>query len=168
MPNDPSNMGPTTGLAPHLTVKDGKAAIEFYKKAFGAKPTFIGMADDGKRIMHASLTINGAVMMLNDDFPEYMGGKATPAPSSAVTLHLQVKNADKAWEKALAAGAKVKFPLADQFWGDRYGQITDPFGHTWSIGSALKGAARKAAMGPPPPAPEAPAKKAAKKAAKKR
>ena len=74
--------------------------------------------------------------MLNDDFPEF-GHGATAAPA-AVTLHLQVPDADRAWEKALAAGAEVRFPLGDQFWGDRYGQVTDPFGFTWSIGAPVK------------------------------
>lgn len=73
-------------------------------------------------------------MLLHDDFPEMAGGVAAPAPSGTV-LHLQVADADAAWAKAVAAGCTVRFELADQFWGDRYGQVTDPFGHTWSIAS---------------------------------
>jgi PhnB protein len=73
--------------------------------------------------------------MLNDDFPEH-GGPASPPGS--LTLHLQVPDADAAWNKALAAGATERFPLADQFWGDRYGQIEDPFGFRWSIGAPVK------------------------------
>jgi len=93
------------------------------------------MAEDGKRIMHAHLNLNGGSLMLNDDFPEFgLGAASEPA---GVTLHLQVKDADAAWNRALEAGAKEKFPLADQFWGDRYGQVTDPFGFTWSIGAPL-------------------------------
>ena len=79
------------------------------------------MADDGKRIMHAHLKLNGGSLMLNDDFPEFGHGAAT-APAS-VTLHLQVPDADAAWQRALDAGSEVRFPLADQFWGDRYGQV---------------------------------------------
>ncbi|MES1197334.1 MAG: VOC family protein [Pseudomonadota bacterium] len=165
MADDPRDMGPESGVVPHLTVKDGRAAVEFYKKAFGAKKLFIAPAQDGKRLMHAHLLINGASLMLADDFPEYRGGKASPAPAG-VTLHMQVKNVDKAFAKATEAGAKVVMPPTDMFWGDRYGQVIDPFGHTWAIASALKGAARKAAMAAAPP-PAEPAKKTAKKGGKK-
>ena len=94
-------------------------------------------ADDGQRLMHAHLIVNGASLMLNDHFPEMAGGAPAATPA-AVTLHLQVEDADAAWAQALGAGAKVKFPLEDQFWGDRYGQVDDPFGFTWSIGSPVR------------------------------
>ncbi|MES1158797.1 MAG: VOC family protein [Terricaulis silvestris] len=168
MAKNDEEMGPTSGLTPHLTVKGGREAIEFYKKAFGAKVRVMMPGQDGKRLMHAHLIINDSSLMLADDFPEFHDGKAAGAPTG-VTLHLQVKNADKVWEKAVAAGAKVRMPLADMFWGDRYGQIMDPFGHTWAIGATLKGAARKAALAsnpmaaPPPEAKKAPAKKSKKK-----
>jgi PhnB protein len=129
------DQGPSGGITAHLTIRDGKAAdaIAFYRDAFGAETAMDPMmADDGKRIMHAHLMINGGSLMLNDDFPEY-GGGAT-APGSA-TLHLQVSDADAVWNRALEAGATEKMPLADQFWGDRYGQLSDPFGFTWSIGA---------------------------------
>ncbi len=131
------DQGPAGGITAHLTIRDGKAAsaISFYKAAFGAETAMDPfMADDGKRIMHAHLVINGGSLMLNDDFPEY--GAAATSPGST-TLHLQVKDADAAWSRALQAGAIEKMPLADQFWGDRYGQMTDPFGFTWSIGAPL-------------------------------
>ena len=92
---------------------------------------------DGKRLFHAALRINGALVMLNDDFPEYRDNLVAGVPEG-VTLHLQVQDADAAWAKAIDAGASVAFPLADQFWGDRYGQVRDPFGHTWSIGAPSK------------------------------
>jgi PhnB protein len=95
------------------------------------------LADDGKRLMHAHLKLNGGSLMLNDDFPEYRDGAAAPPPAGT-TLHLHVRDADAAWDKAVAAGATVKFPLENQFWGDRYGQIEDPFGFTWSIGGPTK------------------------------
>jgi PhnB protein len=136
--------GPTSNLTPHLVVDGAARAIEFYKKAFGAKEHLRMPASDGKRLMHAHLTIHGASLMLCDDFPEHRGGKKTPPPS-AVTLHLQVKNADKAFAKAVDAGAKVVMPLGDMFWGDRYGQVTDPFGHLWSIASPLSKKEAKAA-----------------------
>ncbi|HET9356339.1 MAG TPA: VOC family protein [Sphingomicrobium sp.] len=126
------------GIVAHLTIRDGKAAdaIAFYKQAFGATEAMAPhMADDGKRIMHAHLLINGGHLMLNDDFPEY--GEAAGQPAS-VTLHLQVADADASWNRAIAAGAVERFPLADQFWGDRYGQVEDPFGFRWSIGAPVK------------------------------
>lgn len=131
------NQGPTDGITPHITIRDGKAieAIDFYARAFGAEQAMGPIrAEDGKRIMHAHLLINGGHLMLNDDFPEY-GGAA--APPGSTTLHLQVKDADAAWTRALEAGAVEKFPLADQFWGDRYGQVVDPYGFTWSIGAPV-------------------------------
>ncbi|MDQ6760227.1 MAG: VOC family protein [Acidobacteriota bacterium] len=128
-------------LSPHLCVSDASAAIEFYKKAFGATELTRHLAPDGKRIMHAALQVNGGVMMLNDEFPEYTGGKSNTPESlggTPVTLHLQVTDADAVFNQAVAAGATVRFPLMDQFWGDRYGQVRDPFGHNWSIGSPQK------------------------------
>lgn len=130
--------GPTTGLTPHLTISSGRAAeaIDFYARAFGATEQMRMPADDGKRLMHAHLTINGSSLMLNDDFPEYRGGKAEGAPAG-LTLHLQVDDADRWFERAKQAGATETMALQDMFWGDRYGQVTDPFGYRWSIAHAL-------------------------------
>jgi len=128
-------------LSPHLFVSNAAAAIEFYKKAFNGQELARHPEPNGKRIMHASLLINGATLMLCDDFPEFRGGKgSTPEAlgGSPVVLHLQVKDADSAFQQAVAAGGTVVMPLADQFWGDRYGQIKDPFGHTWSIGASVR------------------------------
>jgi PhnB protein len=125
------------GVTPHLTIRDakGSVAVEFYKAAFGAEELGRHLADDGNRIMHAHLRINGGSVMLNDDFPEYTGGIAVPA---GVTLHIQVDDPDAWWARAVSAGATVRMPLDNQFWGDRYGQVVDPFGHSWSIGGPLK------------------------------
>lgn len=138
MADDHSAQGPTTGVTPHLTIpsRGGQAAIEFYTRAFGAVEVRRMLAEDGERLMHAHLTINGGSVMLNDEFPE-MDGEQDIVPKG-VTLHLQVDDADEWWKRALLAGGVPLFPLADQFWGDRYGQIRDPFGHTWSIGSPVK------------------------------
>lgn len=122
------------GIYPYLTVEGAGASIEFYKKAFAAEEVF--RKENAGKIMHARLIINGSMIMLSDDFPEMRGGSALPKPSG-VTLHLQVDDADAWWSRALEAGATVKFPISDQFWGDRYGQVHDPFGHSWSIGSPL-------------------------------
>ena len=142
---DQSNQGPAGGITAHLTIRDNRAAeaIDFYSKAFGAEEIGRHMADDGKRIMHAHLNLNGGSLMLNDDFPEF-GHGAAGEPAS-VTLHLQVPDADVAWKRALDAGAQERFPLADQFWGDRYGQVKDPFGFTWSIGAPVKQAQQQTA-----------------------
>src|SRR5438309_6907148 len=127
-----SNDRPMSSLSPHLFVSNAAAAIDFYKQAFEADELERHSEPDGKRIMHASLLINGATLMLSDDFPEFRGGKSSTPEAlggSPVVLHLQVRDADSAFNKAVAAGARVTMPLADQFWGDRYGQVTDPFGH---------------------------------------
>lgn len=130
--------GPSGGVTAHLTIRDNRAAeaVDFYRQAFGAEPAMEPFkAEDGKRIMHAHLLINGGHLMLNDDFPEYGSPEKEPG---GLTLHLQVKDADEAWNRAIAAGATEIMPLADQFWGDRYGQLTDPFGFRWSIGAPVE------------------------------
>ncbi|OQW44740.1 MAG: glyoxalase [Proteobacteria bacterium SG_bin5] len=133
--------GPTTGITPHICIRDGRGAeaIDWYVRALGATEQVRGLADDGKRLMHAHLHINGALLMLHDDFPEYRGGQAAGTPEGVV-LHLQVDDADAWFERAVAAGASVTMPIGDQFWGDRYGQIADPFGFTWSIGAPIRAA----------------------------
>ena len=125
---------PDGGLTPHLTIRDRRAAeaIDFYKSAFGAEELMRHPSDDG-RLMHAHLKVNGSSLMMHDDFPEHHGGPA--ANPAGVMLHLQVDDADAWWDRAVAAGATVIMELDDQFWGDRYGQIEDPFGHRWSIGA---------------------------------
>ena len=132
-----AEQNPMEGVTAHLTIREGKGstAVDFYKLAFGAEELRRHMAEDGARIMHSHLSINGGSLMLNDDFPEYTGGISVPA---GVTLHLQTDDADKWWERAVAAGATIRMPLDNQLWGDRYGQVIDPFGHTWSIGGPLK------------------------------
>ncbi len=136
---DNPEQGPAGGVTPHLTIRDKRAdeAIGFYQAAFGAEVLTRIPADDGERLMHVHLRLNGGSVMLNDDFPEYSG--APSAAPAAVTLHIQVADPDRWFERAVAAGAEVTMPLADQFWGDRYGQVVDPFGHRWSIGGPVKG-----------------------------
>ncbi|MBA3510812.1 VOC family protein [Sphingomonas sp.] len=128
---------PGTGLTPHLTIRDRRAAeaIEFYTAAFGAEELMRMPSDDG-RLMHAHLKINGSSLMMHDDFPEHGGGPA--GEPAGVMLHLQVDDADGWWNRAVDAGAEVTLELADQFWGDRYGQLRDPFGHRWSIGAPIR------------------------------
>jgi PhnB protein len=127
---------PQGGLTPHLVIGDRRAAeaIEFYKKAFGAEELMRHPSDDG-RLMHAHLKVNGSSLMMHDDFPEH--GHAPAGQPAGVMLHLQVNDADAWWTRAVDAGAKVVMELADQFWGARYGQLEDPFGHRWSIGAPV-------------------------------
>jgi PhnB protein len=128
-----------TGVIPYLTIREGRAseASAFYQRAFGAAEVRRAASDDGKRLLHCQLSINDGTLFLSDDFPEYRGGMPAPEPAS-VTLHLEVDNADRWWERAVAAGAEIRMPLEDQFWGDRYGQLRDPFGHSWSIASPVR------------------------------
>lgn len=139
MADDFNAQGPTTGVAPHLTIpsRGGQAAIEFYTRAFGAQELIRHLAEDGERLMHAHLRINGGSVLLNDEFPEWTGQQ--DVQPAGFTIHLQVDDADEWWSRAMIAGAEPLMPLADQFWGDRYGQLRDPFGHKWSIGSPIKG-----------------------------
>lgn len=129
---------PPGGVIPYLTIpsRGGQAAIDFYCAAFGAEELFRNLAEDGERVMHARLRINGDLVMLSDEFPEY-GMEADVRPKG-VTLHLQVDDADEWWARAMVLGAVPVMPLADQFWGDRYGRLMDPFGHCWSIGAVIR------------------------------
>ena len=124
-------------FAPYLVVSNGAAAIDFYKSAFGAVELARHQAPGTDKLMHAHLVIRGGHLMLCDDFSSMGHGKSeTPEAlgGSPVTFHIHVDDADAAWAQAVGAGAEITMPLADQFWGDRYGQLRDPFGHKWSIG----------------------------------
>ncbi|RWA20152.1 hypothetical protein MELE44368_18315 [Mycolicibacterium elephantis DSM 44368] len=128
-------------MSPMLTVSDGAAAIDFYVKAFDAEELGRVPAADGKRLLHAALRINGTMVMLNDDFPEMNDGKSvTPEAlgGSPVTIHLTVTDVDAKFQQAIDAGATVVMPLDDMFWGDRYGEVRDPFGHMWSLGQPIR------------------------------
>jgi PhnB protein len=128
-------------VSPMLTVSDGAAAIDFYVKAFDAEELGRVPGPDGKKLYHAALRINGSVVMLNDDFPEMTDGKSmtpTALGGSPVSIHLTVTDVDAKFQKAVDAGATVVMPLEDAFWGDRYGELRDPFGHLWSTGQPVR------------------------------
>lgn len=118
------------GITPYLCVKDAARAIDFYKAAFGAKETMRIGAPDGK-VGHAELRFGDASLMLADEFPEMEFRGPQTFGGSPVMLHLYVEDADAAIERAVKAGATLKRAVADQFYGDRGGQIVDPFGHSW-------------------------------------
>ena len=118
-------------LTPHLSVKGAAKYIDFLKQAFGATEVNRAAGPDGK-LMHALVRIGDSVLMLADHFPEF-GAPPIAEGHWPVVLSLYVPDADSAFAKAIAAGCQTTFPLADQFWGDRYGQVKDPFGFTWAI-----------------------------------
>ncbi|USX16015.1 VOC family protein [Oxalobacteraceae bacterium OTU3CAMAD1] len=124
-------------VTPHLVCDGAAEAIEFYKKAFGAVEGGRMQTPDGK-IMHAEVRIGDSTVMLVDEFPDYGSVGPRKLNGSPVTIHLYVPDVDRVFEQALAAGATVRMPLEDQFWGDRYGQVVDPFGHNWSIATHVK------------------------------
>ena len=124
-------------ITPHLVCDGAAEAIEFYKKAFDAVEGGRMQTPDGK-IMHAEVRIGDSTVMLVDEFPDYGSVGPKKLNGSPVTIHLYVPDVDRVFEQALAAGATVRMPLDNQFWGDRYGQVVDPFGHNWSIATHVK------------------------------
>ncbi|HEX4794620.1 MAG TPA: VOC family protein [Humisphaera sp.] len=119
-------------ITPNLTIKDAAKAIDFYKKAFGAEET-VRMPGPGGKIMHAELKIGSSRIMLADEMPEMGCMAPTAAGGSPVGFYVYVENVDAAFKRAVDAGATVKMPPMDMFWGDRTSAITDPFGHKWSL-----------------------------------
>jgi uncharacterized glyoxalase superfamily protein PhnB len=166
-----------------LVVKGASKAIDFYKRAFRAEERYRSEGPGGA-VMHAELQMGDSRVFVVDAMP---GGARSPLElrGSPVVLNLYVDGVDALWTQAVAAGAKVVMPLADQFWGDRYGQVRDPFGHLWALGQHTEDLTPEevgrraeefyASMKPPKPAarkpkarPKAKAKKPARKAAKKK
>jgi PhnB protein len=125
------------GVSPYLCVDGGVKAVEFYEKAFAAERVLYNVTPDGK-LMHASLAINGGTVMLSDDMRGGTGAWRAPRGTTSTVVHLETTNADPWWDRAVKAGCTIVMPLEDQFWGDRYGQLQDPFGHIWSIASPVK------------------------------
>ena len=120
-------------IAPHLIIKGAADAIGFYKKAFGAEEVMRMPGPDGKTVMHAELKIGNSMVMIADEFPDMGCLSPKSLKGSPVTLHVYVSDVDKVFQQAISAGATAKMPPADMFWGDRYGKLTDPFGHDWSV-----------------------------------
>jgi len=124
-------------VTPYLVINGAAKAIEFYKNAFGARKLGVATLPDGK-ILHARVKIGDSIVMMSDEFP---GSETTSPPSvgsNTVTLHIYSKNVDKLWQRAVRAGAKVVMPIENQFWGERYGKLLDPFGHNWSLSMSVK------------------------------
>lgn len=123
-------------VTPTLTVRKGTQAIEFYKQAFGAEARGVHVLPDG-RLAHAEIKIGDSVVMLADEFPpmalspETIGGTAS-------SIYIYAENIDQLWDRAVKVGATVTMPLANQFWGDRFGVLTDPFGHRWNLAQHIE------------------------------
>jgi uncharacterized glyoxalase superfamily protein PhnB len=124
-------------VTPHLVCAGAAEAIEFYKNAFGAIELARLPGPDGS-IMHASLRIGNSCVMLTDEAPKWRSFGPKSLNGTPVTLHLYVEDADSFAERAVNAGAKLVLPVSEAFWGDRYGQVEDPFGHRWSIATHVK------------------------------
>lgn len=136
----PNNVRPIPegyhSISPAITCKNASAAIDFYKEAFGA--TEINrMAGPGGRVMHAELRIGDSVIFVSDEFP---GMSVAPMPGSTPSsyLFLYTPEVDVVFNRAIAAGAQVSMPVSDMFWGDRYGKLTDPFGHSWGVATHVE------------------------------
>lgn len=124
-------------ITPHLVCAGATDAIDFYRRAFNAVEVMRLPGAPGK-LMHAEIRIGDSSLMLVDEMPEWGSFGPATLKGSPVTLHLYVADADAAFAQAIAAGASVKMPLADAFWGDRYGILVDPFGHQWSIATHIR------------------------------
>ena len=123
-------------VTPYLIVDDAKAAIEFYTRALGAKEKF--RLPMGDRIGHAEIIIGDSHVMLADEFPDmgHLGPKARGG--TTVSLMVYVEDVDSAFKQAIEAGGKEERPVENQFWGDRMGTLTDPFGHKWSLATTVE------------------------------
>jgi PhnB protein len=126
-----------TSVTPYLTITGASAAIDFYKNAFGAEEAFRMPTPDGK-IMHAEIHIGGSVIMLHDEMPEWNALSPKSLGGSASSIMLYVKDPDATVKRAVDAGATLTMEVSDQFYGDRCGNITDPFGHKWSIAKHIE------------------------------
>jgi PhnB protein len=126
---------------PHLVVNDGMAALKFYKEVFGAQEGHNMMSPDDKRLMHGELILDGHKLVVSDEFPPEQGGLCRMPDTlggTSVRITLQTDDAEAIVQRAAARGAKVLMPVQDMFWGARYGQFEDPFGHVWGINQQLK------------------------------
>ena len=124
-------------VTPSIIVRGAAEAIDFYKRAFGAEEVTRMPGPDGK-LMHAEIRIGDSVIMLGDENEAWGVRSPLTLNGTASSLHLYVPDADAAFARAIEAGATVRYPLEDAFWGDRYGKVTDPFGHEWGIATHQK------------------------------
>jgi PhnB protein len=124
-------------VTPYLVIEGASKAIEFYKKAFGAKEINRAPAPDGS-LMNATIQIGDSMIMMCDEFPGGDTSSPTRAGTTTTNIHLYSNDVDRLWNQAVKAGAIPTLPLENQFWGERYGKLRDPFGHIWSVSMAIK------------------------------
>lgn len=136
--SEPQAATPTAGVTPHLVCAGAASAIDFYVRAFGATEVRRLLGPDGS-VVNALLSINGSPVMLADEHPSRGNRSPHSLKGTPVTLHLGVPDVDAFVARAIRAGAKLVMPVADMFWGDRYGIVEDPFGHEWSVATPLRG-----------------------------
>ena len=135
-----ANSNPPKGyhtVTPSIVVRDAAKAIDFYKEAFGAEEIGRMAAPDGS-IMHAEIKIGDSLVMLGEENEQWGTKSPLSTNGNPGSLHIYVENVDASFDRAIKAGAKVRYPLEDAFWGDRYGKVTDPFGHEWGIATRVK------------------------------
>ena len=132
MPNVSSRPSGWHTVTPSITVRNAAAAIDFYKRAFGAEELTRMVGPEGK-IAHSELRIGDSILMVNDEFDWGMCKAPQTLEGTTGVLHLYVPDVDAAFEQAIRAGGQVRLPVADMFWGDRYGDLVDPFGHVWGL-----------------------------------
>lgn len=125
-------------LTPFLTVHDAARVIEFYKEAFGAEERYRLSTPDGKWVAHAEMKIGDSIFMLSDDMPGQEYGSPLALGGTPVGFYLYVEDVDAAFDRAVAAGAKVRMPVQDMFWGDRTGEVTDPSGYIWTLATHVE------------------------------
>ncbi|MBM4026014.1 MAG: VOC family protein [Planctomycetes bacterium] len=125
-------------ITPVLTVRDAAQVIEFYKEAFGAEERYRMMTPDGKWVAHAELKIGDSIFMLSDEMPGMESSSPASLGGTSVWFFVYVEDVDAAFERAVAAGATVKMPVQDMFWGDRTGEVADPAGHRWTLATHIE------------------------------
>ena len=125
-------------VTPYLFTKNATEAIEFYKKAFGAEEVLRLPFPDGSALMHAEIRIGNSIVMLSDENPRMDALGPQSRGGATGSLMIYVEDVDASFTRAVEAGATVKTPLTDMFWGDRFGQLTDPFGHHWSLATHIE------------------------------
>jgi uncharacterized glyoxalase superfamily protein PhnB len=125
-------------IIPHLVVRGADRAIAFYKEAFSATELRRHAGPDGKAIVHAELQIGDSKLFLSDEFPEWGVRSPLSVGGTSTTINLCLEDSDKVFAQAVGAGAQVKMPMMDMFWGDRYGKVMDPFGHEWALATHIE------------------------------
>ncbi len=126
-----------SSVTPHLVIKDCANAIDFYKNALGAQEIYQSKMPDGK-VMHAMIQIGNSIIMLADEFPTMGAVGPNTLGGTSTTLHIYTDDANKLFNQAIKAGVTPVMPIADMFWGDRYGQIKNPYGHSWAIATHIR------------------------------